>query len=53
MGSLADDRNFVIKKANKRSRVVAWDQKDYLMEAEKQVNDKNVFKEVIFNEMLQ
>ena len=50
--SLADDRNLVIKKANKGSCVVAWDRNDYLMEAEKQLSDKNVYKEVKFNEKL-
>ena len=35
MRSLADDRNLVIKKADKGSYVVVWDQSDYLMEAGK------------------
>ena len=47
--SLADDRNLVIKKADKGSCVVVW---DYLMEAEKQLSDKDVYKEVKFNEKL-
>ena len=34
MCSLADNRNLVIKKADKGSCVVVWDRNDYLMEAE-------------------
>ena len=51
---LADDRNLVIKKskADKGSYVVVWDRNDYLMEAEKQLSDKNVYKDVNFNEKL-
>ena len=52
MCSLADDQNLVIKKANKGSCVVVWDQNHYLMEAEKQLSDKNVYKDVKFNEKL-
>ena len=52
MRSLADDRNLVIKKADKGSCVVVWDRNDFLMEAEKQLSDKNVYKEVNFNEKL-
>ena len=52
MCSLADDQNLVIKKANKGSCVVVWDQNHYLMEAEKQLSDKNVYKDVKFNEEL-
>ena len=32
--------------------MVVWDRNGYLMEAEKQVSDKNVYKEVKFNENL-
>ena len=52
MRSLADDQNRVIKKANKGSCVVVWDRNDYLMEAEKQLSEKNVYKDVNFNEKL-
>ena len=52
MRSLADDRNLVIKRADKGSCVVVWDRNDFLMEAEKQLSDKNVYKEVNFNEKL-
>ena len=52
MRSLADDQNFVIKKADKGSCMVVLDWFDYLMEAEKQLSDKNIYKEVKFNENL-
>ena len=44
--SLANDRNIVIKKADKGSCVVIWDRSNYIMEAEKQLNDKAVYKDV-------
>ena len=44
MQSLADDRNIVIKKADKGSCEVVWDCEDYLLEAQKQLQDKNVYK---------
>ena len=50
--SLANDRNIVIKKANKGSCVVIWDRSDYIMEAEKQLNDKAVYKDVNFDKDL-
>ena len=42
---MADDRNIIIKKADKGSCIVMWGKDDYLMEAEKQLSDK-VFQEV-------
>ena len=47
---LADDRNIVIKKADKGSCVVIWDRNDYITEAEKQLSDKVVYKQVSFKE---
>ena len=44
--SLADNRNIIIKKAEKGSCIVIWDSNDYLMEAEKQFSDKKVYQEV-------
>ena len=44
--SLADNRNIIIKKADKGSCIVIWDSNDYLMEAEKQFSDKKVYQEV-------
>ena len=43
--SLAGD-----KKANKGSCMVVWDGLDYLVEAEKQLEDRKVYQEVRFSE---
>ena len=50
--SLADDRSIVIKKADKGSSVVVWDRYDYIAEAEKQLKDQNVYKDVDFTEKI-
>ena len=47
--SLADDRNIVIKRVDKGSCVVIWDRNDYLLEAEKQLRDKKVYRDVEYN----
>ena len=47
--SLADGRRIVIKRADKGSCVVIWDRKDYLLEAEKQLKNKNVYRDVEYN----
>ena len=39
-----------MKKADKGSRVVVWDRNDYIVEVKKQVNNKSVYKNVIFKE---
>ena len=44
--SLADDRSIIIKKADKGLYIVIWSRNDYLMEAEKQLSDKKVYREV-------
>ena len=44
--SLADDRDIVIKKADKASRVVVWDRSDHVMEAEEQLIDTKVYKNI-------
>ena len=44
--SLADDRSIVIKKADKGSCVVVWDRNDYVLEAEKQLSDLSVYRDV-------
>ena len=36
------------KKADKGSHVVVWDLEDYIAEAEKQLSDKNVYRDVNF-----
>ena len=45
MQSLADDRSIVIKKDDKGSSVLVWDR----YEAQKQLKDQNVYKDVEFN----
>ena len=52
MCSLPDDRNLVIRKVDRGSCVVVWDQNAYLMEAEKQLSDKNFSTDVNFNKKL-
>ena len=52
MRSLANDYNIVIKKANKGSCIVIWDQSNYIMESEKQLNDKAVYKDVNYDKDL-
>ena len=36
----------VIKEADKGSAVVFWDREDYVMEADRQLNDKQVYEEI-------
>ena len=52
MRSLANDRSIVIKKADKRCCAVVWDREDYVAEAEKQLGDKNVYKDIDFKEKM-
>ena len=47
--SLDNDRNIAIKKADKGSCVVIWNRSDYIMEAEKQLIDAAIYKNVPFN----
>ena len=44
--SLKDDTSIIIKGADKVSVVVVWDREDYLKEAYRQLNDKEVFEQV-------
>ena len=46
MSSLVNDRSVVINKADKDSCVVVWDREDYIAEAERQLGDVTVYKEV-------
>ena len=48
--TLADDRNIVIKKADKGSCVVIWDRYDYIKEAESQLKNEEVYKKVSFKQ---
>ena len=47
--SLANDRSIVIKKADKGSCFVVWDRWDYKKEAEKQLEDSTIYKEINYN----
>ena len=38
--------NYTVKDADKGSAVVVWDKKDYLNEASKQLEDRDVYEEV-------
>ena len=44
--NLKNDKNIVIKSADKGSAVVAWDRDDYIKEAEEQLGDKDICEEV-------
>ena len=44
--SLKDDPSIIIKGVDKGSFIVAWDKKDYLKEAYKQLDDKEVYEQV-------
>ena len=46
MRSLQNDRSVIIKPADKGSAVVVWDRQDHLNEAERQLSDSSVYKEV-------
>ena len=50
MRSLENDRNVIIKPADKGSSIVVWDRLDYLAEAEKQLSDSKTYKEVQWSE---
>ena len=50
--SLDDDRNIVIKRADKGSCVVNWDRNDYVKEAEIQLSNQNVYKSVEFKDKI-
>ena len=44
--NLKNDKNVVIKSADKGSAVVVWDRDDYIKEAEEQLGDKDIYEEV-------
>ena len=50
--SLTDHRNIVIKKADKGLFVVVWYRNDYITDAEKQLNNKCAYKNMIFKEKI-
>ena len=43
---MKNDKNIVIKGADKGSAVVVWDREDYIKEAEKQLGDSHAYAEV-------
>ena len=43
---MKNDKNILIKGADKGSTVVVWDREDYIKEAEKQLGDSDVYEEV-------
>ena len=49
---MTENRSIAIKKADKGSCVVTWDRLDYLSEAEKQLGDKNIYKNDSFNDKI-
>ena len=46
MKQLKCDRNIVIKEADKGSAVLVWDREDYISEAKRQLDDRQVYEEV-------
>ena len=50
MRSLENDRNAIIKPADKGPPIAARDRPDHLAEAGKQLSDSNTYKEVKFSE---
>ena len=50
MRSLINDRSVVIKKADKGSCVVVWGCEGYILEAEIQLGNVTVYKDVVFEE---
>ena len=47
IGSLAEDRYIVIKKADQGFRVVVWDRLDCFSKAEKELGDKNIYRDFL------
>ena len=52
MRSLVNDRSVVIKNADKGLCVVMWDREVYIAEAERQLGDATVYKDVDFKEKM-
>ena len=46
MYSLKDDKCIIIKGTDKGAAVIVWDHEDYIKEATKQLEDKEVYMEV-------
>ena len=43
MRGLAEDRNIIVKPADKGSCVVVWDRKDYIAEVDRQFKDNETY----------
>ena len=52
MRLLGNDRSIVIKKADKGSCVVVLDREGYIAESEKQLGDRNLYKDIEFKEKI-
>ena len=50
MRGLAEGRNIIIKPSDKGSCAVLWDREDYLAEAEKQLQDVEIYEDTDFKE---
>ena len=48
MRGLAEDRNIIIKPADKGSYVVVWDREDYLAEADRKLKDNETYESSSF-----
>ena len=44
--NLKNDKNIVVKSADKGSAIVVWDRDDYIKEDEEQLEDKDIYEEV-------
>ena len=47
--SLQNDKEIIIKSADKGSGVVVWDKEDYLKEAASQLSDKDVYEKIDYD----
>ena len=52
MRSLADDKEIIIKKADKGSCVVVGDRDDDLLETKRQLKNEKIYRSFIFNQKL-
>lgn len=48
MRSLVKDRSVVVKKTDKSYCLAVWNREDYIAEAERQLRDVTVYKDVVF-----
>ena len=50
MRGLAEDRNIMIKPADKGSCLVVWDREDYIAEADWQLKDNETYESISFKD---